>query len=574
MCFTCHGGVKPSGFATAPVDIRSFVTSTGPSSGHRVKTAGGLLPVGAPLPCYECHNPHGSKRGNDSMISDVRGGSLTTTGSADAVRGFCFTCHVTSDTSKGWDSSAATYTPVAAGDKVVGLVRTGGVLRLPALDAHTQAGATSCYVCHGSDYTAGGNNVHSPGAGAYDAALHRSGTSMCFGSGCHAVSRELPDVHAEFVGNPAAKYPQYATTCDLCHDNDDPGRIDFSSATSSCDSCHPAYHGAPVGQPKPHQDRTSLHTPTAASDACTGCHDASLPEIHGAPDYAQTDCGGCHATHPQANAACDICHASTVVWSKTADCAGCHSMTSPHPNLEASHTATMTSGVMNVFVDHDGGGSVDWDVECSMCHASTQLLTIHDNDCAACHSGSAPADSLGTWNKSCQQGACHPTVEHSLGDGAHTQIASQNCETCHESNWDVYYSTCEWCHDPAGATAPTTTSDLKPTYVGSATINFSAGGVHYTRYKLDGGAATAGSSLTVDGPSVGSASHVIEYWSVNDAGAEELPHKTGAFTIDLDTIPPVTTSNIVAATDLRWSPSLHAHRYRRALQRRRHVVAA
>ena len=141
-------------------------------------------------------------------------------------------------------------------------------------------------------------------------------------------------------------------------------------------------------------------------------------------------------------------------------------------------------------------------------------------------------------------------------------------------NWDVYYSTCEWCHDPAGATAPTTTSDLKPTYVGSATINFSAGGVHYTRYKLDGGAATAGSSLTVDGPSVGSASHAIEYWSVNDAGAEELPHKTGTFTIDLDTIPPVTTSNIVAATTYAGPQTFTLTATDAALQRRRHVVAA
>ena len=123
----------------------------------------------------------------------------------------------------------------------------------------------------------------------------------------------------------------------------------------------------------------------------------------------------------------------------------------------------------------------------------------------------------------------------------------RTARSCHEQNWDVYYTTCEWCHDPAGATAPTTTSDLKAAYVGSAPINFSAGGVHYTRYKLDGGAATAGSSLTVPGPAIGSATHTIEYWSVNDAGAEELPHKTGLFTISADTLAPTTTSNALTA---------------------------
>ncbi len=28
--------------------------------GHSIVTSGGTLPVGAPLPCFECHNPHGS----------------------------------------------------------------------------------------------------------------------------------------------------------------------------------------------------------------------------------------------------------------------------------------------------------------------------------------------------------------------------------------------------------------------------------------------------------------------------------------------------------------------------------
>ncbi len=344
-------------------------------------------------------------------------------------------------------------------------VSESGALRLPAVTGHAEADTQSCYDCHGDDYTqADGINVHSPGTGSVP--QHISPTSStCFGVGCHDVSKSLPEVHALYAG-PGSENPEFATTCALCHANPS---IDTKTSGAACTgACHSV---------TTHSNMTLGHVVTSASSACTGCHESDVNAIHGA--YTDlTKCG--------------ICHSQPDNWSKSGDCSNCHSMTAPHPNLETDHTATMTNSVMNVFVDHDGGGSVDWDVECSMCHASTQLLTIHDNDCAACHSGAAPAESLGTWNKSCQQGACHPTVEHSQGDSAHTQLASQNCETCHEPNWDVYYSTCEWCHDPAGATAPTTTSDLKANYVGLATINFSAGGVHYTRYKLDGGADDRG----------------------------------------------------------------------------------
>ena len=160
LCFTCHGGEKPSGFATTPVDIKSFATAGG-TGGHSIVTSGGTLPVGAPLPCFECHNPHGSTRQNSSLLSDERGASLSTTNSAD-VRAFCFTCHTTSDSATGWDSVTSTYTAVPASTEVVGISRLGGVLRLPAIAAHEQATADSCYDCHGDSYAAGGSNVHNP----------------------------------------------------------------------------------------------------------------------------------------------------------------------------------------------------------------------------------------------------------------------------------------------------------------------------------------------------------------------------------------------------------------------------
>ncbi|MEI8083919.1 MAG: cytochrome c3 family protein, partial [Actinomycetes bacterium] len=162
LCFRCHGGVKPSGFATAPVDIQIFATSGGSTAGHSIVTAGGLLPVGSPLPCFECHNPHGSSGGNGALLSDERGAALGTT-TATGVRAFCFTCHTTAGSSPaGWDSASAAYALVSPTEKVVGIARDGGVLHLSTRDGHAQSDAQSCYECHGNNYSVDGNNVHNP----------------------------------------------------------------------------------------------------------------------------------------------------------------------------------------------------------------------------------------------------------------------------------------------------------------------------------------------------------------------------------------------------------------------------
>jgi len=165
LCFACHAGESPSGFATATVDVEQFAAGSA-GAGHSIVTSGGTLPVGAPLPCFECHNPHGSNRGNDSLISDELGASLDTTQSAEHVRAFCFTCHTTSDTIEGWDSDTAAYSTDVAAEEVVGLPRNGGVLHLPVGAGHSRGDTESCYQCHGDDYSAGGFNVHNPRNGA------------------------------------------------------------------------------------------------------------------------------------------------------------------------------------------------------------------------------------------------------------------------------------------------------------------------------------------------------------------------------------------------------------------------
>ncbi|MDP2234180.1 MAG: hypothetical protein Q8K89_11125, partial [Actinomycetota bacterium] len=333
---------------------------------------------------------------------------------------------------------------------------------------------------------------------------------------CHLGS--LLTEHGKYPAEAALKYQ-----CDLCHASTapEPVKAAISSGDTGCDACHAGGAG-----------HEAQHLVTAAGD-CTGCHDGtSLTSVH------QT-------------LGCDPCHESTdpkvsgAIFGGDKSCSACHAQ--PHPNNQTTHAGVMTAGRVRVFENHDGMGPVEWDVDCSMCHASSQLLTIHGNDCEACHNGANPADSFATWGRSCSQGACHPSLDHSQADPAHEAIAGQNCDTCHEPSWDVYLSTCEWCHDPAGSVAPTTATNLKSAYVGVAQVSFTAPGVHYTFYRLDGGVRVSGRSLVVPGPSTGSQSHTIEYWAVDDAGNEELPHKTGSFTVSADSTAPTTTSSVKPA---------------------------
>lgn len=177
LCFMCHGGARPAFLATTPTDIRRYVLSGSRNAGHRVQTAGGRLPVGAALPCYVCHDPHGSaaSRFGLAVVAVTGPASATLVGDApreivlgaDAsgvdVRNFCLTCHTTSDTAAGWDG--ASLRPVESGAAFEGIDRAtfDAVLRLPDLKAHEQADIRSCYECHREDYSrADSFNIHNP----------------------------------------------------------------------------------------------------------------------------------------------------------------------------------------------------------------------------------------------------------------------------------------------------------------------------------------------------------------------------------------------------------------------------
>ncbi|MHB8705256.1 MAG: cytochrome c3 family protein [Coriobacteriia bacterium] len=282
LCFTCHGGGawETSGAA----NVKQFITAGTQRSGHRIKTAGGKYAAGAPLPCYECHNPHGSSRGNAFMLSDALGGSLDPTATAPAgVRAFCFTCHTTSDSAKGWDSSTATYTTaVAAGKKVAGISRDAAlganVLRLADVSGHRTNDAQSCYLCHGSSYASGGNNVHSPSGGV------STGGSTCYG--CHSAYQSPMD---RTGSSRTSSYHHVMGTATTSGDIAPfAGSYPTTSTDVFCVSCHTDhnyFNASQSGNLRRNAKVTSGASPvdtdylTTSADkygVCISCHEVSL----------------------------------------------------------------------------------------------------------------------------------------------------------------------------------------------------------------------------------------------------------------------------------------------------------
>ena len=392
------------------------------------------------------------------------------------------------------------------------------------------------------------------------ATCHATGvtpTADCTTAGCHA-DKALPHGYtpeAHLAAPAAAPITVNGTAyaplaCSTCHTSLELGPIHLAG-TVTCSTCHATVVGAlgtwdkscaqggchTSGANAMHAQATSDHLrANPASDGCfvVGCH-------VGGADYAAT-----HATKQ----GCATCHGAGKT--PTSDCAasGCHNMANPHGDLTASHASSGGWDFISAGLDnysHSLGDGTQ--ANCSQCHA-TRLLAVHANNCATCHASTARSNvktAIANRNTNCV--TCHPN-HHTVGNPTHEGLYDQGdygCGPCHGNG-------CEQCHG-IDTTPPTTTTTLRASYIGDASISFNAadtGGIQATYYRLDGGVPKAliGPSLVVPAPSTGSAPHTLEYWSVDSWDNVEPAHTGNAFTVSADTVAPVTTSD---ARSRYWS---------------------
>lgn len=362
-CFACHDG--GSWAASGAVNVKQFATYSGAAdsaySGHRIKSATPSAPVNAPLPCFACHNPHGSGRGNSNNVSDVLGKGLdASTGATGAnVRRFCLSCHATSD-SYVWNSNTATWAAVTATDKVFGLQRNGGAvnsgpggvgfnwLLLKSTTGHSKDESnTACYDCHGKSYSASNsNNVHDPSAGL------SNGGANCYS--CH-------DYSAMDMGSAAKtnSYHHVLGTSTVSPTGDWTTMVASLYPTSTgnlfCISCHVdhnVFNGSSATSPS-----ANLRTDIGAAATATNT------------DFSGTFTNGgiCMSCHTQVLAK-DTANQASSANSSTADAA---TRTIPLNKTDYDNSAHQYA-VNTTFTN-----SV-FRADCAKCHTDTQTYTIQD----------------------------------------------------------------------------------------------------------------------------------------------------------------------------------------------------
>jgi hypothetical protein len=167
LCLDCHGASGPAGMEVENRLIADFYDSglNGDQAGHQIRRNPQIalswpshIQVGDKLPCYDCHDPHGS-RGNNGvepnafLVSDQRvewSGITDPFQNAAQSRRFCLGCHIPSD-------------GIPGSQTVEGIVMN----TISERSGHESGAPDACHDCHGKDYSGPtGRNVHNPDPGS------------------------------------------------------------------------------------------------------------------------------------------------------------------------------------------------------------------------------------------------------------------------------------------------------------------------------------------------------------------------------------------------------------------------
>jgi hypothetical protein len=166
LCFSCHGRTGPAGMDLGGRFVEDYYDRglNGDTAGHQIRKNPAIalswpsyVQIGDMLPCYDCHNPHGSQgynrvQPNGALLSDALvgwSGLTNTVGDAPQSRLLCLGCPIPSD-------------------GIPGTVVVHGIVMntLSSQAQHQASGTAACHDCHGRDYSGPtSHNVHNPGSG-------------------------------------------------------------------------------------------------------------------------------------------------------------------------------------------------------------------------------------------------------------------------------------------------------------------------------------------------------------------------------------------------------------------------
>ena len=388
----------------------------------------------------------------------------------------------------------------------------------------------SCSRCHstqGTDYHQTFNTDHT--YSAMDAS--------CQGSNCH--SNALVTAHEAYVGT-GNRYPEYSDTCALCHLNESPTRIP-ANATAACSSCHTI-----------HADLGAAHMSTGGADNVSiGMNN----DYHSTGDMGYFNCSDCHITNLLSLHVnnCGACHASSNPNVNGAVSNGQHLMHRVSPDAALRRNRRSLRRVRRRQLQ------LRLVPRQRMQHlprpAHAEPRPEHDDGLEAGVRGQRhdqPDPERRRDRRVRDQGdvlhrrrRSDPDRQDRLGRGTGLGTASHTLQ---------YWST-DWSGNTEAKKSgsftvskdivpPTTTSDVKASYIGPVTIKLTAtdgsqAGVAHTYYSIDGGAAAEGLTVNLAQPASGTASHTHELL-VDRCLREPRTPKSASFTVTADLVAPTT----------------------------------
>lgn len=563
VCFTCHTTSEGLGWDsvaatyTAPAasaKVEGLPRSGGPAGSGpggvgqnwlRLRPVTGHRVADTTVNCYDCH-------GND--YSSAEANNVHNPATYSAAR------HSATPASSTITILGVTYGPFACSschDLELGPEHQ---------KARSSSSAAGCSACHpdpraslapwGKGCAQGG--CHTAGSSApLHAAVdppHVTGAQSCTAAGCHTGAGNVAAIHS----NATTTTPTGTrASCQVCH-------AAGVTPSATCSDCHDML--------APHGDMGSTHNASPGANWVDTFGGSDGPGCHGWECHGNgvwVDCNICHTVADVSRIhenRCEVCHASPrdtfTTWTKGCQQGGCH----PVYHLRAAYVHDTYVNAGNCSCHPNGSGDYPVDpVQCTNCHRPAGDVTppTTTSDAAGPYSGAA----LVRLTPSDPMPGSGAAMTYFILDGG-TQKASRSVYVPAPKTGSVVHTVQFWSTDAAGniesprknasftvkadVIPPVTTSDAAGPYVigpntgSNAVITLnpvdeSYDGVKATYYRVDGGAVATGTSIAVAGPAVaGSASHNIQFWSVDSSDNTETV-KNASFTITRDSTPPTTT---------------------------------
>lgn len=461
-CDTCHGQPEGSAVRLAIADGMTSCESCHSVHGPMQLVHDSSFIDVQEVPCADCHSADLRSEHNGTYTSSAGltgcdvchalydGELAVRVQSAISAENDtrCSACH------EAYHTDTASHDAAAAASLECGGCHAPGRAVIDVTAVH--GGTAGCPLCHSASartgsigtHTADCSSCHAIEGTEYHRNMEAGHTFSAMDPGCLTCHQgSLPTEHQPYL----ARYPEYDTTCQLCHNNADPARVP-AGATADCASCHEV-----------HGDIETLHT-AVSSDGCVRCHTSA-------------DLRVVHAGSPEAS--CGVCHNELLALEgKSAECITCHfdgeGGVSFHTSMSARHLGLGTSGTCegagchpsrDVTVIHErfvgpGRQFSQYEDTCALCHlnedaARIDWASIIDGTCANCHGW--PHDRMNhvaDSDKSAECAGCHDDWVPATHDAdPNSGGAYSNCDTCHNNplagdlTWMKSTSDCEGCHD-------------------------------------------------------------------------------------------------------------------------------